>query len=429
MKILIAPYGDYRNWSIVNYVLGGKKYEADTSLKAISEKEKPDKVIVIASDTMMEPVFFNYNKGCNKIKNEVKEKCEKNGIDGCSVIVAPGTGSFSTKDKKYNIKSFEGKMSDYYYIVFKELAEELLKLLVDKSESEKIEFLVDITHGINYFTHFTIDAVKKLAGILRYKFNEVFIKIYNSEPYSKESSLLKIHRVQKEKILKEEALGVCVDKILSTKNSNLRSGIKEIDVDEKNINLFLASLFFNLPLLLAESFFKLKNMKNIVNRFYDKFYNSFKISENNIKREVWFDRGVASLVAVYFFIELFEDEFKEFNMPFTLNEYQKFSSKTLRSNIIASRELSNLRNPILEKKELCDGEWRALSYFLENYSKNTCKDNNINLEKRNILAHAGLNKEVICVKCSEVEIFLKYCEDCDEILHDTVIKLYRKEIE
>ena len=56
MKILIAPWGNYKGWKEVTYDLENKKYKSTTSLKPVYETEKGkgqiDSVIIIASDTM-----------------------------------------------------------------------------------------------------------------------------------------------------------------------------------------------------------------------------------------------------------------------------------------------------------------------------------------------------------------------------------------
>jgi len=201
MKVVIAPWGNPRNWKEVEYVYNGQTEKLKDPLVLIKRIENPNKVIIVSVDTLADDYVYAFK---NPSYDDIKSCAENLILNFCQkelknfipekIIVSYGFGEF-------NHTKFIGNAVDFYYHTFKELAFYFANLL--PQINEKIEVIFDATHGINYTTILTYRALREILEILAYVY-DVNLKVLNSDPYiGREAKVdrLNINTIEESKIL------------------------------------------------------------------------------------------------------------------------------------------------------------------------------------------------------------------------------------
>lgn len=383
----------------VIYSFNGVEKESKSSLSAIYDKINPDKVYILVLDTLSNLESENYGDIVKEVKEKTENFIKENlNIDNYEVIVCPGVGTFYNKDFEKYFK-FYGNLTDYYSFALYELSKRL---------DGDLEVHLDLTHGLNYMPVLTYRVIKDLLEILAIK-NKVRLVVYNSDPYvGREKEILNIHTVE-DVIIKPsyDIKGMTLDFLDATKfvdkkeigkikkEINMNPKIKELRIMKQNINAFIASIVYALPLVYSTFFVKKDKIEIYLNELIGAFISNIKINPEDkiLKRYLYFGEGFNSLVKAYFaskiseIPQLIKDEL-------SLEEIDELKNTLFKENPNSQyikNEISSLYNIINTKyKE------EELSEILGNWTP-IYKIRRENIDKfkiRNFLAHAGFEKSV-----------------------------------
>ncbi|AEB95157.1 CRISPR-associated CARF protein Csx1 [Metallosphaera cuprina] len=223
MRVLVAAWG-LPTWKKVNYCVEDTKTESSSSTLALIDKYKPDKTIIVLSLSLFARYVNKLSalvnnktvKYCDlekKLRNlvlndnsygaivEIKDRIEKGEIE---MVFAPGVGKFSLGSQsqpkvltlvenywpptrnKVNAESQGGQTGTrginlYFIEVYRRVSEAI------RDSEDKLELYVDLTHGVNYMPYLTTEAVR-LAAMANAK-KGVSIKVFNSDPVLVDNTL------------------------------------------------------------------------------------------------------------------------------------------------------------------------------------------------------------------------------------------------
>ncbi len=416
-KVLIAPWGNFSNWEKAIYLFDGIEKESKSSISAIYEKINPDKVYILVLDTLSNLESENYEDIVKEVREKATEYIEANlDISNYEVIVCPGVGTFPNG-------KFFGNLADYYSYTLYELS---------KRFDGNLEVHLDLTHGLNYMPVLTYRAVKDLLDILSIK-NKVKLTVYNSDPY-REKETLHIHIVEDINIIPSYNIKGFTTNIVNTtkflekkekgkimKNVNSNPKIKELKELKQNINTFLASLVYALPLTYSTFFIKSEVIENKIDEIIKLYISNIVIDSKNkeLKRHLKFEEGFNNLVKAYFASkvcevpELIKDELslkeiKELkNLLFEENPRAQF----IENEIASIYNIINTKYNLKELRELLE-KWIPVYKF----RKETADKFNI----RNFLAHAGFEKSI-------TEIYISLNENLN--IEKTLLRYNKEYIE
>ncbi|ACV24784.1 CRISPR-associated CARF protein Csx1 [Methanocaldococcus fervens] len=394
-KILIAPWGKFDSWSDVIYSFDGVEKESISSISAIYDKIKPDKVFILVLDTLSHLESENYGDIIKEVKekteNFIKENLE---IDNYEVIVCPGVGTFFDKNTKKTYK-FLGNLIDYYSFVLYKLAKKL---------NGDLEVHLDLTHGVNYMPVLTYKAVRELLEILAIKYRAKLV-VYNSDPYGNIKTTLNINIVENSHIPARPSLDKITPKFLGInafvdknergklgKEINQNNKIIELKNMKQNINVFLASFVYALPLIYSTFSVKKEVIEDKVNEIMNIFMSNIVIDSKNreLKRLVKFENGFNALVKAYFTSKISEN--REFiKDELSLKEIEDMSEILFKLNSLFIKNEVNsicksIKNYVRKKEKL--REWIPLYELFEN-------DELSEFKIRNFLAHGGLERNIV----------------------------------
>jgi len=223
MKLLISLLGNFRYKEVsYSYTLtkpspeNGSPYKDKSQISShiIAKAENVDRWILLVPFTIYHEHIKDFNISGNSYDYYIKKLKEalhfneniskqisyfiknfENEEKG-TIYIIPGFGTFKSNYKDSKNESAKGviasyswekknekykitMMRDYIYI---KLYNELRSINV--KEGEEVEIFLDITHGINYYSIITYDAL--LNAIYSRVFNKVILRVYNSDPVNTE---------------------------------------------------------------------------------------------------------------------------------------------------------------------------------------------------------------------------------------------------
>lgn len=394
--ILIAPWGDPTNWESVRYSIKDVEEEARTSLMPLKKILKPEKILIIALDSLADG-GKDYKEIKKSAEEKVRKRAESFGLDNFDVIIAPSKGSFSTG------MTFDGEMMDFYYYILAELA----LYLMDHSSDE---IALDVTHGINFETVLTYRALRDILSIVSF-FKEVTLKVYNSDPYVKGiTTELWINEIENMKVsarLPDVKLqGKLLLKERGLSSEECRKLGKEQEINYGEISAFIGSFYNALPLALCTFAQDPKELRRFIEKVLIMYEGYVEVEENTVHRKTRFCRDLypyvsACVLAFYGNINRREE------VP--LSEIEKITE------IFKGDDRFKVRigNEIEEIKKICESsiitEWTLYNrIYSEKKAILTPVSNKIG--KRNFLAHSGFERNSVEIKKDE-EILLRYSRD------------------
>ena len=250
MKILIASWGNPNKWNSVTYHFDGEKDVSKTSLKILVKKLKPDLSVVFVGDTLAgSNEFQSYHQLIEGVRGDIRNFIEVEGISDnrLKVVVAPAVGSFENGN-------FLGNVKDYYYYALFCISELIFRQICESKVPEEIEFILDLTHGINYMPVFLYRALRESLGLVAY-FTKARLKVFVSDPVSMDLNQMRSYNIN---IVEDTVLRPAVPEIsvkLTGSDVALVDGIKpscRLPYDVMTTALaFMQSLKEGLPLCLA----------------------------------------------------------------------------------------------------------------------------------------------------------------------------------
>jgi len=348
-----------------------------------------------------------------------------------NVIVAPAIGSPGGK------WVFRGDLQDYESVVLYELG----KLCLDKPYSK---IIADLSHGINFMPSLLMHVMHKLASIqlLAHKdLNKVTIEVLNSDPipptglerdininkaiYENIKSISLIHTIPKfidfSSIVRED--DVLRNKFLSSKVA-LSNEVNKVLKDIKNI---YSSLYYPLPLLLHYFLCRdvckvIEGLDSVLSKFLDYvIIDRSNPSNPTVIRPITMN---PEALYIYYLIRALCKRLGRYGDVEPTLDYLDSEIKPIYEYvheslyILIDHELSILRasckklrdSPVYQSIK---GTWKTYSEIKSLSGESSIKE--IKLDKRILIAHAGLQEELTEVLIDD-KPKLRYVLNPEEIL-------------
>ncbi|MCD6364007.1 MAG: TIGR01897 family CRISPR-associated protein, partial [Synergistetes bacterium] len=284
------------------------------------------------------------------------------------------------------------------------------------------EICLDLTHGINYQTILTYRAVKEMAGLLSVFVKEVNFKAYNADPFSRgvteEISLNLIEetkpeprpfneRIKQGRVLEPtEEMGEEERRKLFEKDLSYFRGI-----GKREISAFIGALYNGLPLALFTFYPDREKLREVILRTFEIYESYITVSnaENRLKvtKRVSFGKDFKVCVFSFLIAELLgrksvlDSAKREVAIEELENLVETIFSFDNRLSLMIDKELRALRD-IVNKPYSWD--WQLYNKVIE-------KDQLGEPDKRNFLAHAGFERNIVEIRKGGDNVYLRFLQD------------------
>lgn len=471
MKVLFAIAGNLDNFKEKRYRLNLEENEenfiCESSLKLLSKHYNVDKIVIFVPDTLFTTCkidkipksYFELTTRLSDVYNKkIKEKLK---IDNFELFVVPGIGTYKLG---YDQVTFEGEIKDLYnFTLYK-----LYKLLLHEQflKAEGIEFIFDITLGLNYQQNVIFNLLNDLLKLISY-FKDTKLIIANSEPVigNLEKDVLNVHiidsknvfpgieiqNIKRKKILEvfpslsNEEKRYYGEKFLKNLEQIVRNTTKNTIENFIHVILyFLNSIIYGLPLVLLH-YNKKINSEEIIEKSVEFYLKTIQAEDNLVFRKLKFGEFFKYIVFAELFRKYFNNVISEYNVnkiPFDiLEEVSKKiwkvdkPSSDLNNNTFISlsieKELYEIKNNFL--KNLREGQEVVFAKNKNDGTINKKSNNDENKKenketrfdpRRNFLAHSGLSSKTFKLKKENGKLYVRAIEN--EITEYLKIFLKRK---
>lgn len=430
MDILVAPWGNPKDWKVVTYNYNGKSFSSFSSSLALANllNIAAKDTYIILSSTLISDACKDYNELVNKIKDNIY-----NFISGRdprvtlpNLLVSIGIGKFTKTIHKGNIDLYHN------YIYFN-----ILSILKNTNNANKVNIHLDLTHGINYMPSLAKDAVElasaTYAAISGHKVN---LHVYNSDPLSpmpKEDNpavVLNVNKIMEIRYDGYTALLPLLLRFTLNYDDNYyiwkRISNKELDIviSEKDMKkIYKASKAASMGLLLVVGYLmeELTTYYKYINGLFDDLFkkNNIEMECNNDKEAIIFDyktkllkeasllhSTLEALVSLKVSKNIKLTELEELG-----EKYYKTTMDPLYALIGQEKECLNKYKDDIPTEPIIYGRLKYKDKF---DNSKMCKPN-----KRNLYAHVGFEENVMHVSkdSKDNEIYLSYGDCFNEILN------------
>ncbi|RLE85340.1 MAG: TIGR01897 family CRISPR-associated protein [Thermoprotei archaeon] len=214
--LIVAPWGNPKGWKKARYEYKGLSVLTRSSAIFLTEKAVRNnlepRLLILAPDTLYPSFNYEempYSSMTNVVKETLKEEIadivgESKGISEeaadslrrAEIFVLPGIGSFRVRERQVEF-SFEGPLSIYRNLSF-------LKIVLSILNLSPSRVWIDLTHGVNYLPVLTyrsfLDALEAYA-LIKGEDAKTLRRIYsvfNSDPFDAtkgEGQRLLVHKL------------------------------------------------------------------------------------------------------------------------------------------------------------------------------------------------------------------------------------------
>lgn len=409
-KILVTCWGK-PEWKEIEYEFRNDVIVSKNPLPLLIKHIQPSRTIILVLDTVA-----GEGKNYQVVKEKIKKyymKFIKNEL-GLSIrpiiVVAPGVGYFPNG-------IFKGELQDFYYYSLYKLS----KLLISREKQMEIHF--DMTHGINFMSVMTYRAIKLITGILAMR-KKIFLQVYNSDPYTELSKRLRINIVEQGVVKPHIDIPFLVNTPRFLESNIISEEEKKKiykekiaicrKIDYKEINAFLSSILYGLPLALYIFYPDRQRLKNCLEKVEKIYTEHIKISRENksitIDKQLHFNDEFLIYVCTCLLAETIgKKRLNEVSIK-DIIWLKKNIFKENKMEIFIDREVKSIKE-ITEK--LKENKWVSLKTIFKGGG----------LSKRNFLAHSGLENNVTQIKLMDKKLILRY--DPSQLKH--ILSLICKE--
>ena len=435
-SVVVSTMGNFGNYEEVTYSLadfsGYREARTRFSSAALAKMSGAELMLVFAPISLVSKYIYSSEGGNLKeisevIKSNAQEFLIKESGNGINIklVVTPIKGTFSIEPPGKGTIEIRSGSGNFYVAVYK-AATEIFK------EYSSCEVLVDITHSVNYMGLDMVDAtnlaLRALNGSYSTKHDFSF-RVYNSDPFVKDiPSRLQLNLIRTEPIHeRSHSLSKIVGDLLYNLDINYcKRALKKANLDgdvKMDILKKLAYSFLLGAVLFVGSY------KSDIKKWAGEVWNSmedaqiaFTTSQKPALLNGVLDLGIElerELPKIHAFLSSISSA--EFSALDNCTEIEKLKvvsellvepGKTLLKN-----ELDALRRDITGLPD----EERAEKVLLRTILKHKYPEGKSNMEKectldkRNFIAHAGLEANVTWVSFRGNEVFLSYDKCLDSV--------------
>ncbi|MDY6985650.1 MAG: CRISPR-associated CARF protein Csx1 [Candidatus Thermoplasmatota archaeon] len=395
--ILIAPWGDPTKWESVKYVVEGVKEEACTSLVPLKKLLNPEKILIIALDSLAEG-GEDYKEVKRNAEEKVRRCAEGFGLNNFDIIIGPSKGSFSTG------MTFDGEMMDFYYYTLAELA----LYLMDHSSDE---IALDVTHGINFETVLTYRALRDILAMVSF-FKETNLRVYNSDPYINDTTKeLLINEIENTKVSARLPDAKMQGKLLlkgrGLSNEECRKLSKEQEINGE-ISAFIGSFYNALPLALCTFAQDPEELRRLIERVLSLYDECVEVKGKTVCRKTRFSGDLYPCVAACVLAFYGNMERREEVPLRDIEKIAEIFKRDERFKVRIGKEIEEIKN-VCESRII--PEWTSYNWiYAEKIAEKKAIPVSNKRDKRNFLAHSGFERNSVEIKKDE-EIMLRYSKD------------------
>lgn len=426
MKILIAPLGRVEFYKEVTYVLNGRKKKSRTSLSLLKELKRPDRIILIVTDTLSKN-GKSYEEMREEIESRILAFVKECGIpDNPEIIMAPGVGKFSEKTSNGRIfqRNFKGRMLDYYsFLLYK-----FSSIFCTSDSDSELSIYLDLSHGINFMPVLTYRAVRDIGRIFAIN-KKVTLEVYNSDPITWHPSLEDEFQINK---VEESRLEFSIEKYSGDTGKFLL--LKEVERNEKidskekkalckkkdyphkkakDLLAFLGAVTNGLILPIFIFYPDVEELKRTLNETIELWVNSISFNHNNeyfiCERKVAFTEFFNAFIKVLVFAYCLNKERKsEIELREVKGLYEEiFQHMEIIKHAIEKElhKLEKIQEEIQKNKNEID-KWTLLVNVKLKDANSSGKEYQI--DKRNFFAHAGFEENAVELKTKNGALLLRY---------------------
>ncbi|WP_165487886.1 CRISPR-associated DxTHG motif protein [Aeropyrum pernix] len=201
-SLVVAPWGNFREWSGVEYRLGDVSTKSRSTLRSVLEYEGGSGEaypVVLVPETLVsgdvlgrcrDPECYR-RKVYGTVGKDASLFLEEMGVGENRVCVMPNIGDYSVA--KWEIRGVDLNIVSYYSSMA------MLCMLGVGLEKSVDRVVVDLSHGINFMVKAAYRAAMTSSRLLSAIMGrEVEVVVYNSEPYRRGVETLEIHKVDGE---------------------------------------------------------------------------------------------------------------------------------------------------------------------------------------------------------------------------------------
>ncbi len=392
--------GRLASYKETTYLLNGREIPSRFPLYPIQEEEKPEKIIILSTDTIFKPSDHSYKDHIQRSRSILRNSMKSFGVRTDEIILIPGTGKFRFHGEDI---TFMGCVSDIY----NEAIYRLTKIFSEIMSYDNLEIVFDASLGWNLVT-LTIDRVLKEIGSQIASIGNVRYRVMLSEPYL-EGAKLKINQFFDENLRFNKYILKDPGKFKSTMRPFLKDDTEIIELKKevenkisnipsiKELSAFTGAIK-NLSTLAIYTFFPdVKELWYIVETWHETFSRAIEISENCLIRRLCYKENFANLVKITFMASLLNKLGIERKIEVSLEELERLGNLLKKHDplleYIFDNEISHIRKTV---KESSLNEFISLGELISRVSqKEPSEEKSLRItdskdvNTRVFLAHAG----------------------------------------
>jgi len=464
MKWLISVWGDPSGWKEVEYHYKGKSIKSANHLGLVQNVENPNETLIMVGDSLAYSSVIGkeeitYEELKEKLKNYIrKQYFEKFHIKSAKLVILPGgKGTYKRKigPNSWEYLTIDGESKDLKFITLWYLIQLLEKNLNKIFEKRRLEVIFDTSHGWNFVPITVYQTLWLVLEILSFFGIDVIFKMIATEPFVDGNTPLNVVEIEERRVpfnlygfktregyksaLRPTEYGKKTGKLLGTLLGELK---RFINYEYKgavvnDIPLIVGAFYNGLPLAVKTFYTPAEQIKPLIDKLFEIYTKGIEISfEDNkttIRRALSFSPYTEVLFISYLYnllTEVIGNSCFLKREEITIRELREFACKLFGKDekklIAITKELGDCEGKtkgfIVKKVEEVSKNggnlngWIRLKELTEDEKEEKEENEDIKKEEakkesiaeRNFLAHAGLSRAEIEIKCAGKDIYIRY---------------------
>lgn len=456
MRVAILPWGDPEGWKYVEYCFKNECVEGFSTLSLLtsSPEIRPNLILIYVLDTLYNNVeHTNYEDLTSRVRDKVKKYlCVSEELD-IKIEVLPG---IMKKRKKELEIIFRANPNDTRLKLLHNTYLRILEKINAEPENNTLEILVDTTHGVNYFTILTREAVLEASAMLATHGKNVKVLVFNSDPFTSKDlpgrSESDPCRPEDSKTTLKTEYNLLYEVSIYpwdltrylrySKNSvtKLLTDIRSCNLDQQRLEQLMSfskkvvasyrvGALVELLTLVREQPEATREILNTANKAlecWSKKAKLEKLNENTYRTSFTkLQDGLRLLLHAH---AIMSGAKKLINQQqTTLKEVKKARKNLLRGSEITSTLVNSEIGLIekLSKESKIPKEWKLYTELLEKEPTHEKDSRDIERMKRNFIAHAGFLKNTLELRKGE-DVELRVRKEYRDVIDEILDKIFKE---
>lgn len=463
LRVAVIPWGDPKNWKYVNYCFEDvcKKGFSTLSLLTSSPSLKPDLTIIYVLDTLYDDVREgDYESLTSRVRDLIKNYLCVDEEPNIVIEVIPGIMKKRIGEIEilFNASPSDTKLM----LLYRTYVKILDKTATTEAKDNSLEILIDTTHGLNYFTILTREAVFEASSMLAAHGNRVKVKVFNSDPLDtkdlpgrsqpnpcapKEDR--EVPKTRYNLLYEVEVRPWDLTKYLryssGGSSSKLLTDVRDCNINQEHLNELIkfsrrvtasyrVGALVELLTFVKEKPEATQEILEIIDKAVKCWRMKAKVERLDEKTcETTFTKlqeGFRLLLHAHAVVSGTKKLVKQ-QLPAALSEVKEARKKLLEGSEITSALVDSEIGLIekLRKENKIPRDWTTYAEIMEEKEEVRTEVRDIKSDlgrtKRNFIAHAGLLKDFIEIK-KEERVELRIKEECRELINEILDEIFRE---